>query len=226
LDYWWGDLAPPFAIDTEGLAISSNVEEEENNMTNIIAEDDDPSIPRVTHFCFLVHGHRGLSRDLSYLQVVMQALAKQQIRTMRKKKNNSNFRHDMIVHNAVCNEGKTTDGVMKGGERLVEEMLQVMSDEMQKRNTTTSSSEHHVTVSVVGNSLGGLFGRYAVARLSEKLQQPDGSLLLNDTYPVHLNVFCTTATPHLGVSKYTFLPLPRTLEIGAAHAMGSTGRDL
>lgn len=31
--------------------------------------------PDVTHFCFLIHGHRGLSADLRYMQSVMQRLA-------------------------------------------------------------------------------------------------------------------------------------------------------
>ena len=32
----------------------------------------------------------------------------------------------LIVHNAACNEGKTSDGIIKGGERLVHEMLSVI----------------------------------------------------------------------------------------------------
>jgi Putative serine esterase (DUF676) len=41
-----------------------------------------------------------------------------------------------------------------------------------------------------------------------------------------LNIFCTTATPHLGISGHTFVTLPRRAEIGLASAMGTTGKDL
>lgn len=181
---WWDDLAPPFTI------------EHSNEDWNHEQED-------VVHFCFLVHGHRGLSRDLSYLQAVMQSLSE---REKRKRYQKDGMVHDIVVHSAVCNEGKTTDGVACGGQRLVDEMLSVITEKMQGRTSTT------VTISVVGNSLGGIYGRYAIARLARE--------------NLHFNIFCTTATPHLGVSKHTYVPLPRSAEIGVAHAMGNTGKDL
>jgi hypothetical protein len=129
----------------------------------------------------------------------------------------------MIVHAALCNEGKTTDGVQPGGERLVNEMVQVIRENMRRRRTKS------VTLSVLGNSLGGIYGRYAIARLADMCEPaPDdpGVLVLDGEYRIRCNVFCTTATPHLGVAGHTFLPIPRTAEIGVAHAMGDTGRDL
>ena len=177
-------MAPPFTI------------EHSNEDWNHEQED-------VVHFCFLVHGHRGLSKDLSYLQAVMQSLSE---REKRKRYQKDGMVHDIVVHSAVCNEGKTTDGVARGGQRLVDEMLSVITETMQNRTSTT------VTISVVGNSLGGIYGRYAIAKLARE--------------NLHFNIFCTTATPHLGVSKHTYLPLPRSAEIGVAHAMGNTGKDL
>ena len=52
------------------------------------------------------------------------------------------------------------------------------------------------------------------------------TVLLDGKYRLHFNIFCTTATPHLGISKHTFVPLPRSAEIGAAYVLGETGRDL
>lgn len=300
--------------------------------------------PDVTHFCFLIHGHRGLSKDLAYMQTVMQRWVtvgrrktqqarqeqQQQQQTAssittsdggdsthindngnnnnkkKKKKKNINTKlHDLVVHNAVCNEGKTTDGVENGGNRLVEEMLQVIDTEMQRRHpelaaagaTTTTTTTvaasrggqknimnnnvddekenndtngptstrtsadgiissnvdsdnnneidsdkelYDITISILGNSLGGLFGRYAIAKLVERHcvrveKEVDGSRpssngrpmwILDGKYRVQLNIFCTTATPHLGVSGHTWVKIPRSAEIGVAHAMGQSGKDL
>ncbi|KAL3921755.1 MAG: hypothetical protein SGARI_006604, partial [Bacillariaceae sp.] len=95
----------------------------------------------ITHFCFLMHGHRGLSRDLAYFQTVMEKwvaeeLMKQseELSSMLGSSSQSTHLHDMVVHNALCNEGKTQDGVEAGGERLVEEMRQVIENEMKKRH--------------------------------------------------------------------------------------------
>jgi Putative serine esterase (DUF676) len=191
---WWDDLAPTFVYEPNLQAT-------------------------LVHFCFLVHGHRGYSRDLAYLQAKMNQMANETLCS----DGGSVSSKDLVVHAAVCNERKTTDGVKSGGERLVEEMVQVIRENMQGRNTTS------ITVSVLGNSLGGIYGRYAIARLAEICQRdPDDSKvwILDGMYRIHLNVFCTTATPHLGVASHTFLPIPRTAEIGVAHAMGDTGRDL
>jgi hypothetical protein len=54
----------------------------------------------------------------------------------------------------------------------------------------------------------------------------DACWILDGRYRLHFNVFCTTATPHLGVSKHTFLPIPRKAEIAAATIMKDTGKDL
>lgn len=191
---WWDDLAPSFVYEPNYEAT-------------------------LVHFCFLVHGHRGYSRDLAYLQAKMNQMANDTLCS----DDAAVSCQDVVVHAAVCNERKTTDGVKSGGERLVEEMIQVIRESMQGRNTTS------ITLSVLGNSLGGIYARYAVARLSEICQpDPDDSKvwILDGMYRIRLNVFCTTATPHLGVASHTFLPIPRTAEIGFAHAMGDTGRDL
>jgi len=50
--------------------------------------------------------------------------------------------------------------------------------------------------------------------------------MLDEKYRLHFNIFCTTATPHLGISKHTWVPIPRSAEIGIAQTMGDTGKDL
>jgi hypothetical protein len=232
---FWDDLSPPFAVvvDAEEVLL-----------------DDQDEAPHVTHFCFLIHGHRGLSKDLRYMQTVMQQLAGKERRRRWEESSESSIsldydssnssstngaateylRHDMVVHNAVCNEHKTTDGVSAGGDRLVEEIRQVIQQEMAKRSSSLNGGTiQDITISIVGNSLGGLFGRYAIAKLVERhctKQESDDCWILDGTYRLHFNIFCTTATPHLGVSRHTYVPIPRTAEIGVAHAMGDTGRDL
>lgn len=226
---FWDDLSPPFAV--------VNAEE-------VLDDEDEP--PHVTHFCFLIHGHRGLSKDLRYMQTIMQQLAGKERRRRWEESSSSSLdydsssssssngtteylRHDMVVHNAVCNEHKTTDGVIAGGDRLVEEIRQVIQQEMTKRSSLKGGIIQDITISIVGNSLGGLFGRYAIAKLVERhctKQESDDCWILDEAYRLHLNIFCTTATPHLGVSRHTYVPIPRTAEIGVAQFMGDTGKDL
>jgi hypothetical protein len=295
LEVAYRDLAPPFNIMTD---------ENTDNNNNAPLEDFSHIVEgaNITHFCFLLHGHRGLSRDLAYFQTVMQRWASEELKKQQQQqqqqqsdevvssttdiiKNVTNtttamkLKQDMVVHSSVCNEGKTQDGVQNGGDRLVEEMRQVIDMEMTKRhpsihkintpdgeqkeneetaiNTPDSSSssndvqkennpeavkEHDeetkiydITISILGNSLGGLFGRYAIAKLVEqhcvKEELPKDSTqapcwILNGKYRLHLNIFCTTATPHLGISGHTWLRIPRTAEIGVAHALGQSGKDL
>jgi hypothetical protein len=88
----------------------------------------------------------------------------------------------------------------------------------------------------VGNSLGGLYSRYAVPRLKDilqqqtshaatisnrKLMQTSNKTLHQIDNPQHnamfihgtqlfFNIFCTTASPHLGIADHTYIPIPRT----------------
>ena len=129
----------------------------------------------------------------------------------------------LIVHNAACNEGKTHDGIVKGGERLLDEMLSVIRSEVRFRQEPVD-----VTLSIVGNSLGGLYGRYAIAHLAEILEkdQVNNCYLFDGFIRIHFNVFCSTASPHLGCASFTYIPIPRTAELGVARVLGETGSDL
>lgn len=330
-----------------------------------------PNTTKITHFCFLVHGHRGLSRDLSYMQAVMRKQARLQQRKryiqiqkqiqqqqqatrlevdsivsnehfpkssqsyndvqyasrqqleetgdhitdkrttihsdkdndgecrsptlsgfvessgacpprgqFEDKLNDNKFRdhasndtfvtnarfrsdhfvlHDLIVHSVTCNEKRTDDGVKAGGERIVDEIISFVREHMKSDETMSERDKSKnldnvddnlgeltdITISIVGNSLGGLYARYAVAELFRRCTVPldclqktnvagcdkpddenDLVMRLDGKYRLHLNVFCTTAAPHLGLSGHTFVPLPRSAELGVARALGETGHDL
>jgi len=136
----------------------------------------------------------------------------------------------VVVHNAACNEGITHDGVEKGGLRLANEMLEVIRGEIEQR---AQNHEQDVTISIVGNSLGGLYARFAVAKIDELLfaSDEDGTkdvphYILDDNIRLHFNVFCSTVSPHLGCADRTYFPIPRFAEIGIAKGLGETGRDL
>ena len=145
----------------------------------------------------------------------------------------------LVIHNSVCNEGKTNDGVIKGGERLANEMVDVIREEILKRGYTNITDQVDVTISLVGNSLGGIYARYAIAELAELCKQQTverqdedtenntlTSYLLDDYINLHFNVFCSTAAPHLGCASHTYIPIPRSAEIGVASFLGTTGSDL
>jgi hypothetical protein len=115
---------------------------------------------------------------------------------------------ELIVRSAEANEGQTFDGIAAGGERLASEVSRWIDQLL------SSGQVQEISLSFVGNSLGGLYARYALATLDL------------DRVGVHPKVFCTTATPHLGVSQHTYVPIPRFMETLIASAIQSTGRDL
>jgi hypothetical protein len=166
----------------------------------------------------------------------------------------------LIVHAAVCNENLTDDGVANGGERLAREIYRVVKSEI---DLVESSNPHvdnvaTVTLSLVGNSLGGLYARYAAAKVMDFATQESAHLaqkrvLETDCHPQstrrvssrqenndeHLNsmtifgrrlkynIFCTTASPHLGIADHTYIRVPRSVEVAGAYALfGDTGRDI
>eukprot|EP00591_Stephanopyxis_turris_P009562 CAMPEP_0195526112 /NCGR_PEP_ID=MMETSP0794_2-20130614/26985_1 /TAXON_ID=515487 /ORGANISM="Stephanopyxis turris, Strain CCMP 815" /LENGTH=492 /DNA_ID=CAMNT_0040656729 /DNA_START=117 /DNA_END=1595 /DNA_ORIENTATION=+ len=181
----------------------------------------------VLHLCFLVHGHRGRSSDLSYLKSIVENTADQH--------DSIHLGESFVVHSSQCNEDKTHDGIVTGGERLVTEILDVIRHEVTDMEGRLSYGRRveDVTISLVGNSLGGLYARYAISRLRDIMRVVDGDDDDNDGTDMmwidrrmHFNVFCSTATPHLGVASHTYIPVPRAAEKRIAEAMGPTGRDL
>jgi len=141
-----------------------------------------------THLVVLVHGLFGNDKELDYLQ---ESMTEQQASTD----------HQLMIYSAKCNLGKTSDGIENGGRRLANEV----KDQIEQ-------IDGKVLLSFVGNSLGGLYARYAITVLD-----------FTDITPF---IFCTIATPHLGVSNNTYIPLPRWGESLIGATMQKTGQDL
>jgi hypothetical protein len=146
---------------------------------------------------------------------------------------------DIVIHSVKCNVGRTHDGIRKGGTRLAHEIIEFISSDVEQKRSQRDGNENnsnaeedstHVTYSIVGNSLGGLYARYALSLISYQIplrplrQHTDDTIV--PIVHLHPNVFCTTATPHLGVSRHTYLPIPRIAEKLIGTGMGTTGRDL
>ncbi|CAM9681198.1 unnamed protein product [Ectocarpus fasciculatus] len=153
------------------------------------------------HLVVLAHGLSGTPEDLTYLKQSLEREGGSEI----------------LVHSARRNEGKTKDGVVKGGSRLAEEIREVVK-------STPSLSR----ISLVGNSLGGLYVRYAAKLLyrDETTGGADGGGAGATVAGLSPSVFMTIATPHLGVRRFTYVPLPSPLHSLAGVFVGKTGHDL
>lgn len=182
----------------------------------------------MTHFAFLVHGYNGQPADLRYLRCAMATIAEKELGCNDKSNNPKEISSQdrVVIHSCQTNYGQTGDGIAKGGTRILEEILSVIR-EHSTRSTDDDEEAVDITVSFIGNSLGGLYSRYAIARLAELSSATDEQfILLEGNIRLHLNIFCSTATPHLGISGHTYFSLPRTAEIGIGKIMGQTGRDI
>lgn len=148
------------------------------------------------HLIVLVHGIYGTPSSLEYIQTALRECSAQKPH------------HQVLVHLAQCNLGHTTDGVEKGGSRLAEE-VNAWLDQIFNQDKKHKS----ITLSLLGNSLGGLYARYALSLIDWNRATPA--------------IFCTTCTPHLGVSgEHTYLRIGSLGESVVAQCMGRTGRDL
>lgn len=133
----------------------------------------------------------------------------------------------VIVYSTECNSGKgmTTDGVEAGGSRVAFEVNDLIREIFKSdddanafdENNDSRPKNYDMSISFIGNSLGGLYARAAIADVDWHL--PNGKAL-------QPNVFCTTATPHLGKRGQTYIKLPRFAETGIGLALQPTGQDL
>ena len=155
------------------------------------------------HLYVLSHGFMGSSSDLSYLSEQIQ----------------SQSTASVSMHLSNCNSSplNTLDGIAAGGTRLFEEIVSVV-------NTVKPDK-----LSLVGNSLGGLYVRYAAKLLVEAHGSGDGSLTIGG-HTIMLDTLMTTASPHLGIADYRLGPfskLPRyVVELADNLQVGQTIRDL
>ncbi|CAM9730965.1 unnamed protein product, partial [Ascophyllum nodosum] len=154
-----------------------------------------------SHLIVLVHGLAGTPEDLTYLKQGLE---------------HRSGDGEVLVHLARCNKGKTKDGVAEGGSRLADEIRQVVK-----------SNPSLTRISLVGNSLGGLYVRYAAKLLyHEGKPAPAGETPRGTVAGLEPSVFMTIAAPHLGVRSFTFVPVPSSLHPLSGVIVGKTGSDL
>lgn len=138
----------------------------------------------------------------------------------------------VVVRKVACNVGKTRDGVRAGGERLAEEVASFVRGRARDAATMREregkeSGPYRASLSFVGYSLGGLYARYAISALPLEFDLTSGERD-GDAEKVVLvpNLFCTVATPHLGLASNGYVYLPRLIEWILGRAFGKTGGDL
>jgi hypothetical protein len=152
----------------------------------------------------------------------------------------------LLVYRAHANTGRTFDGVEKGGVRLAKEVntvLEQITERLSGKSTLGDAAKSQLTLSFVGHSLGGLYSRYSLSEIDWKLKKRsnsdiDASKTANlDTlessiideqmsFEVEPKVFCSTASPHLGLHQQVSIPVPRFLEKTVGYTLQQTGQDL
>ena len=208
------------------------------------------------HLIVLVHGWMGNPSEMGYLQQSLEREAKKQQQKQQQEQQwqsqesqttsittipeqeepvvvvSSTEPVTIIVHSATCNEDRTFDGIAAGGTRLAQEVNRLMETLIMEEQDGKNNNHHHpqsISLSFVGNSLGGLYARYALSQIPSIPTTADPSSSSSSSssrFVVRPAVFCTTATPHLGVSRHTYLPIPGLAETVIANVLQQTGRDL
>jgi hypothetical protein len=233
------------------------IDSDDNENDNI----SDSNVSTVTHIIVLIHGWMGNALEMDYIResiknaAVTAATNKNENNKINdrdnKDKNDDKRHHRFVIHSALCNEDRTNDGIVAGGERIANEINSLVryivnggsggssssSSSNKNENDSNSSSKTHsdpVTLSIIGNSLGGLYARQALAGIDWNMEheKPTSSLSASPSssssspsITLRPMVFLTTATPHLGISGHTYVPLPRAAEFMVAQSMQETGKD-
>lgn len=177
---------------------------------------------RKIHIMVLVHGMKGNHQELAYLQEALE----------RELRGTTDSRTDkVLVHAATCNDYNTLDGIEAGGRRLANEINGIFTNRLQEEEQNRLEGRLVISLSILGNSLGGLLARYALAFIDWNLSDIQGQLHQqtgqesNNVIVIPM-LFVTTATPHLGIRDMTYWNLPRSLYPAAAWYMKQSGNDL
>ena len=177
------------------------------------------------HLVVLVHGYMGSDREQEYLGEALIEESKKSIGkddddddddSCQQQQQQQQHKHQFIILNSKANVNDSTDGISKGGQRLaaeISEWIQLHTTEVQQSKQSDSTI---MTLSLIGNSLGGLYSRYALAELD---------LFNDDKNKILPLLFCTTSSPHLGMSQETFIELPIWTEPYFAMAMRQQTMD-
>eukprot|EP00531_Pseudo-nitzschia_arenysensis_P010874 CAMPEP_0116127020 /NCGR_PEP_ID=MMETSP0329-20121206/6627_1 /TAXON_ID=697910 /ORGANISM="Pseudo-nitzschia arenysensis, Strain B593" /LENGTH=433 /DNA_ID=CAMNT_0003621111 /DNA_START=100 /DNA_END=1401 /DNA_ORIENTATION=+ len=155
------------------------------------------------HLVVLVHGYLGSDREQEYLGETLLNESSKLIDGGSDETCRSS-RHELVILRSKANVKASTDGVAMGGKRLAAEVNEWI--EQQKAEIKKSDPSTIMTFSLIGNSLGGLYGRYALAELDFFKSNDEQK---NSIHPL---IYCSTSSPHIGVSQETFIELPRWVE--------------
>ncbi len=171
---------------------------------------------RTIHLMVLVHGIMGNHKELGY---VKEALEQELLAAVSPDEGDS-----FLVHAASSNNHNTLDGIEAGGRRLASEINQLLNDLSQQ----TSEMPTIISLSILGNSLGGLYARYALAHIDWTLSGHDERETVSTVASVAIipNLFVTTATPHLGIRDMMYWRVPRFVHSAGAWYMRRSGSDL
>ena len=158
--------------------------------------DGPASAPAPTHLFVLVHGLGGTPEDLSCLERNLLLGARRE-------------GFAALVLKPGCNVlARSFDGVRAGAARVADEIRAVVA-----------AHPTLVDISLVGNSLGGIYARYAAALLFDE----DAGTVAG----LRPDAFLTTATPHLGVGPFGYLGLfPSPMRAVVGPMLGATTREL
>jgi len=149
-----------------------------------------------SHLVVLVHGLHGSSRDFLLLE---------------KSILERDSKHRVVVFRPSVNEGRSTDGISRGGSRVAEAV-----------KAFCPKFPSLESISFVGFSLGGLYVRYAIFLLMDHCA-PERSLICG-LKPENILL---VASPNLGVSGFgPFRYFPRVLQVAIVNLLGDTIREL
>jgi len=241
------DRFSDITIIDQGVVVSdiSSSSSSNNNIINNSNASMGVATAVATHIIVLIHGFMGNPAEMAYIRESIQnaVVAAEGNNTDTDIKVQQRF----VIHSSTCNCQKTYDGIAVGGSRLAQEINQLVEHVVEKSDCGSSdngisannnsssnnsnsnskgrnqtSQQQKFTLSIVGNSLGGLYARHALAGIDWDIGRPESSAPPVMLIPM---VFLTTATPHLGISQHTYVPLPRAAEFVVAQSMKETGRD-
>lgn len=179
------------------------------------------------HVMVLKHGITSNHREMGY---VKEALERAYDGSLEKKNSK------LMVYSAKCNEKNSLDGIEAGGLRLAKEINDVLrgtatdiAREYQHRHCNGLSLNNtikctKIALSIMGNSMGGLYGRFALRYIDWIVPIDLGSTVVEIVIVPH--IFATIATPHLGMKDMSYFKVPKFLEPLAAVIFGQSGNDL
>jgi hypothetical protein len=212
---------------------TTTIEEEAHNASAaepIISSEGTNGRKIIHHVMILEHGICGNASELGY---VSEACLREYNSESESKTRNKESASSLLVHSAVCNEGRLSlDGIENGGLRLANEINNVIRGvAIDKHKHNNDERVTTIALSIVGNSMGGLYGRYALKYIKFFFTlQAEVVGSTNTTVAVDVlvvpNVFVTTATPHLGIKNMTYWKVPEFLEPVGAWMFGKSSNDL